>query len=735
MIETRLPSPFIQWSGTKTIELVRKPGGFGLGQVPKRITPDATTNMVCGFCSTGCGLKIHLSEGQAVNLSPSTDYPVNIGMACPKGWEALAPLFADDRATQPLVRKSPGEELSPCSWDDAMQTFCKRIKGIQEKHGKGSVAFISTGQICTEEMAFLGSLAKFGMGLKHGDGNTRQCMATSVVAYKQSFGFDAPPYTYQDFEQSDTIILIGSNLCIAHPIMWQRVQQNKNNPHIVVIDPRKTETAVAATHHYPILPKSDLLFFYGIAHVLLKNGWVDFEFVEKHTNRYEEWTEHLAKYTPEKVSEASGIKVEKIHELAELIHHGKRVSFWWTMGVNQGHEATRTAQAIINLALMTGNIGRPGTGANSITGQCNAMGSRLFSNTTGLLGGHDFTNSKHRTKIANLLAIDETCIPSENSLPYHKIIDGIEAGEIKALWILATNTAHSWVQQSKLSSLFEKLDFLVVQDMYHSTETAKLADLVLPAACWGEKEGTFINSERRIGLVKQVSKAPGSALSDFKIFRLIAEYWGCGEMFRQWTDPEAVFQILKKISRGQPCDITGIEDYRMIDEKGGIQWPLSENTTLNDNQRRLFEDHLFYHPDRRAIFHFDRAAELPETTCSEYPIILLTGRGSSSQWHTQTRTAKSTILRKLAPLECYVEINTEDASRLGISSNDKVAVGSRRGSVAVMAFVTNTVQPGQVFMSMHYPETNRLTQSSFDPHSHQPNYKYCVVRVSSIKVV
>ena len=258
--------------------------------------------------------------------------------------------------------------------------------------GEDSLAFISTGQIVAEEMAFLGALAKFGMGIKHGDGNTRQCMATAVVAYKQSFGFDAPPYTYQDFEESDVIVLVGSNLCIAHPIMWQRVEQNENNPEIVVIDPRKTETAVAATQHYPIAPKSDLVFFYGLANLLLAKGYVDKNFLENHCEGYEEFFDHIKKFTPEVVEKRSGISSKQLNHLADTIGRGERVSFWWTMGVNQGHEAVRTAQAIINIALMTENIGRPGTGANSITGQCNAMGSRLFSNTTNLLGGHDFAS-------------------------------------------------------------------------------------------------------------------------------------------------------------------------------------------------------------------------------------------------------------------------------------------------------------------------------------------------------
>ena len=725
-----------EWSGTKTEELVRKPGGFGLGQVPQLHAPDATTSMICGFCATGCSVDVHIRDNKPTNITPSARYPVNTGMACPKGWEALTPLFSEDRATTPMIRESRGGEARACDWDTAMKTFCSRMKKVQEEHGKESVAFISTGQICFEEMAFLGSLAKFGMGMRHGDGNTRQCMATAVVSYKQSFGFDSPPYTYQDFEESDVIILIGSNLCIAHPIMWQRVQRNKNNPKIIVVDPRKTETAVAATDHFPIAPKSDLTFFYGIAHILIKNGWLDNDFIKKHTNRFSELQEHVSKYTPAMVSKESGISEEQLHHLATMIHEGKNVSFWWTMGINQGHQAVRTAQSIINLALMTGNIGRPGTGANSVTGQCNAMGSRLFSNTTGLLGGHDFTNEADRKKVANLLDIDENCIPKENSWAYDQIIEGIDTGKIKGLWILATNTAHSWCYQKQLKKLLGKLDFFVVQDMYGNTETAQHADLILPAACWAEKDGCFINSERRIGLVKQVSKAPGIALSDFKIFRLIASYWGCADMFSKWTDPEAVFHILKNITKGKPCDITGITGYKMIDENGGIQWPLPEGSELivngivKEQQRRLFTDKKFYHADQKAIFFFEEPEAGPEAPSEKYPFILLTGRGSSSQWHTQTRTAKSEVLQKLAPKHCYIEVHPKDAKQLNIESNDIITVSSARGEVKVSAFITPTVKQGEVFMAMHYPETNQLTQASFDPYSRQPNYKYSAVNIS-----
>jgi assimilatory nitrate reductase catalytic subunit len=714
--------------GPLTRELLLTPGGFGLGQVPARERPEATTTMTCGYCSTGCGLNIHLREGAAVGLTPATEHPVNLGTACPKGWEALAVLDAADRATIPLLRNER-DVPEPVDWKRALQIFVARFRAIQAEYGNEAVAFLSTGQIVTEEMALLGALAKFGMGMVHGDGNTRQCMATSVVTYKQSFGFDAPPYTYTDLEESDVIILVGSNLCIAHPILWERVLRNRHKPDIVVVDPRKTETAMQATRHYALRPKSDLVFFYGLAHLFIRENWVDREYVAAHTNGFREFAAFVSDFTPERAAEASGIDVDRLHELARLIHEGKRVSFWWTMGVNQSYEGVRTAQSLVNLALMTGNIGRPGTGANSITGQCNAMGSRLFSNTTNLLGGRDFETGADRAEVARLLAIDERRIPDRNSWAYSEIVSGILKGKIKGLWVIATNPAHSWINQSQLAEIIGRLEFLVVQDMYHTTETARIADLVLPAAGWGEKDGSFINSERRFGLVKKVARAPGQALADFSIFKLIADAWGVGDMFREWESPEAVFQILKRLSQGRPCDISGIRDYRMLDERGGIQWPYPARDTSDDLHRRLFADGQYYHADGRARFLFEAPRPMPEPPTAAYPFILLTGRGTAAQWHTQTRTNKSAVLRKLSPQNPYVEINPADARALKVAQNELVSVESQRGSIKARAFVSGVVRPGQVFIPMHYETVNQLTDAVFDPYSRQPSYKACAVRV------
>ncbi|MGJ8724954.1 MAG: molybdopterin oxidoreductase family protein [Roseibacillus sp.] len=734
-------------TGPLTSELLRQPGKFGLGQVPAEATPDTTTTSICGYCSTGCRLTISLKDGKPVNLTPNVDYPVNLGMACPKGWEALAVLDSDERADTPLLNGKPTD------WNTALDSFCDNFKSIQEEHGKDSVAFISTGQITCEDFFLLGSFAKFGIGTKHGDGNTRQCMATAVVAYKQSFGFDAPPYTYADFEESDVLVFVGANPAIAHPIMWQRVMSNQRSPEIVVIDPRRTETAQVATRHVPLTPKSDLALLYAVAHCIVRDNRLDHESLAN-TEGFEGFQEFLKDYSPEVISPQCGQTVAEIESLAHLVSEpGKRVSWWWTMGVNQSYEGVRTAQAIINLCLMTGNIGKPGTGANSITGQCNAMGSRLFSNTTNLLGGHDFGNAKHRAKVASIIGIEEERIQQETGYAYDQIIDAIDRGEIKGLWVIATNPNHSWIAQENFARIREKLDFLVVQDIYKTTETAQMADLVLPVAGWGEKDGTFINSERRFGTIRQVKEAPGQALTDFRIVHALADRWGGCDFLKKWPTPNDAFQAMKSLSKGQPCDITGIRDHDHIEQAGGIQWPFPHGSVAlqaaqpnpqmgsgsetgykpalpSTSERRLFGDGKFYHPNSKAKFLFDKPSPLAEPTCDDFPFILLTGRGTSSQWHTQTRTNKSKILRKLYPQECYLEIHPDDAAKLNIPDRSQVTITSRRANITAQAYFAPTVQPGQVFLPMHYKEINKLTHSSFDPHSRQPNYKYCAVTIT-----
>jgi assimilatory nitrate reductase catalytic subunit len=718
--------------GALTAELHLADDALAGRRVPARLAPDTVASLVCGFCSTGCGLDVHLQGGRAVNVAPAAGYPVNTGHACPKGWAALAPLAAADRLTHPLVRR--GGKLVPCDWPEAMRVLADRLGAVQRRHGAEAAAFLSTGQICTEEMALLGAVAKLGLGMVHGDGNTRQCMATAVVAYKETFGFDAPPYTYADLEQSDVIVLWGSNLCVAHPILWQRICQNRHRPEIVVIDPRATETSAASTWHVRPRPKTDLALAYGVAHVLIARGWIDRAYVDAHVSGYDAYAAHVAAFTPARVERDTGVPAEEVERLAARLHAGQRVSQWWTMGVNQSHQGVRTAQAITALALLTGNLGRPGTGANSITGQCNAMGSRLFSNTTNLLGGHDFADPAHRAKVADVLGIDAGRIPTHAGWSYDRILDGALTGAVRALWVIGTNPFHSWINRKALADVRARLDFLVVQDMYGTTETVREADLVLPAAGWGEKDGTFINSERRIGLVQKVARAPGVALPDLAIVQLVARAMGVDAMFDRWRDAESIFGLLRALSAGQPCDFTGVTGYAMLAEHGGVQWPYPADAAAPPAaERRLFEDGRFFTPDGRARLVTAEPAPLPEAPAPRYPLLLLTGRGSASDWHTRTRTGKAPVLARLGAADAYVELNPADARARAIRPDERVKVVSRRAEVIARAVVTERVRPGEVFMPMHDAATNLLTVAAFDPHSRQPAYKASAVQLQRLE--
>jgi assimilatory nitrate reductase catalytic subunit len=686
-----------------------------------------TVNTTCGYCSTGCSLSVIVNNGEILSVKGTQDYPVNQGFACVKGLQFLNHLDSVDRATFPLLKDEHGD-FQKVDWRTSLEVFCSRFKKIQECYGKNSVAFISTGQMVNEEFALLGALTKFGMGIVHGDGNTRQCMASAAVAYKESFGFDAPPYSYSDFEHSDVIVLFGSNLMIAHPIMWTRINRNKKNPRIFVIDPRKTTTAKSSkVTHLPIQPKTDIILLYGLANALIENNLIDTEYIKRHTNGFRDFKEHVSSFTIDYVSEKTGLSIDQLNDLVQSIPN-KRASFWWTMGINQGHQAVRTAQAIINIALLTGNIGKPGTGSNSITGQCNAMGSRLFSNTSELFCGHSFSNPVHRKKISKVLGIDEHLIPTESSWVYDKILRKIDEGVIRGLWIICTNPGHSWIDNDSFKRTIEKLDFLVVQDIFYNTLTTKMADLILPSGGCGEKDGTFINSERRFGVVKKIKDPPGDAFSDFEIFKKIADAWGCKHLFNDWTTPQDVFNILKTISRDQPCDFSGISGYEMIEQHRGIQWPFPNGFRVGE-ESRLFVDGSFFFPDNKANFFFEQVYNVPTKISKEYPFILMTGRGSVGQFHTETRTGKVPFLSKFSPKMPFIEVNPFDAAELSVSEGETVMVSSKQGEKQIQVKITDSVQPKQVFIPMHHPESNILTSPIFDPYSRQPSYKYTAVKI------
>ncbi len=629
----------------------------------------------CNYCALACNLDFYTEDGKIKRVVPTPHYPVNKGFSCIKGLNLDKQCTKFNGSKKPLLKMKDGERKA-IEWKEAFDLFASKMIAIQEKYGKESVAYISTGQLPTEEMALLGHVGRSYMGI-NGDGNTRLCMASAVVAYKQSFGFDAPPYTLKDLELSDTIFFIGANPVIAHPIAWGRVRKNKDAK-IITIDPRKSETAMNSDMWIDIKTKGDLALFYTLANVLIEKGWIDQDYINNYTEGFEDFKEHVKKYTLEDVEERTGISKMRVLELAKIIHEGKRVSFWWTMGVNQSYEAVRTAQAIINLALITGNMGREGTGANSLTGQCNAMGSRMFSNTTALYGGGEYNNKERRKVVADILGMDENMLPSKPTLDYEQIIKGINKGEIKGLWVVCTNPRHSFSNNEEFKKAMKNLDFFVVQDIYEDTDSSKECDLYLPSVPAIKKEGFLINTERRLSALVPVLEKEEDELSDYEILLGIGEALGMGSLLDKWRTPEDAFKLLRECSKGMPCDITGVSYERLRDSKG-VQWPCREGEELESDERRLFEDGKYYTPSGKAKLIFEDVTENPNATNEEFPFNLNTGRGTVGQWHTHTRTREIQAVTNIVSQKAYVDINRKDAERLDIKENDEVLIHSSNG--------------------------------------------------------
>ena len=684
----------------------------------------------CNYCAIDCNLDFYVEDNQIVKVVPTKGYPVNNGFSCIKGisLDKQHSLFKPN----PLPRlKQADGTFRHVSWEEGYQEVATRLLNIKEKYGNDSVAGLSTGQMTLEEFGIFGHMMRNHLKANM-DGNTRLCMATSVVAHKQSFGFDAPGYTLQDLELSDTIIFIGANPVVAHPILWKRVRNNKDKK-VIVIDPRRSETAKNADYWYGIRHRSDLALLYGIANELIQKDYLDHVFIKEHTNHFEEFKNFVKDYPIEKIAPICGLEVEKIQELVELIHSGKRVSFWWTMGINQGYEAVRSAQAIINLALMTGNIGRPGTGANSITGQSNAMGSRLFSNTTGLFGGGDFDNPVRRQQVAKALEVEESLLIDKPTIPYNQIIENINAGKIKALWVVCTNPRHSWINNDTFKEAMEKLELLIVQDIYGDTDTSKECHIYLPAVPGVKKEGTVINLERRLSAVRPVIEKEENERTDYEIFYGVAKALGLKDIEEKWKTPKDAFTFMRACTKGMPCDITGIE-YEDLEHSKGIQWPFPKGAGKEEDQRRLYEDGNFFTADKKANFVFEAVRENPVKLTEEYPYVLNTGRGSVGQWHTQTRTREIKVVADSCSKEAYVNIHPNLAKEKGIEHHDRIKVSSSNGQSAIfIAQLSEFVGEHELFAPLHYIECNLLTPSIYDAYSKEPSYKMVAVNIELVK--
>lgn len=683
----------------------------------------------CNYCAIDCNLDFYVEDNRVIKTVPTKGYPVNDGFCCIKGLSLDKQQQTVKPNSLPKIRQADGS-FRQVSWEEGFQYVADKLKELQEKYGRESVAGISTGQLTMEEFAIFGHVMRNYLQTNV-DGNTRLCMATAVVAHKQSYGFDAPGFTLKDLELSDRIIFIGANPVVAHPILWGRVRQNQAPGHkIIVIDPRRSETAMNADHWYGLKWRSDLLLLYTIAHLLIEKDYLDHRFIEEHTEHFEEFKEFVKAYTLERGAKGTGLSEEQILELVELIHSGKRVSFWWTMGVNQGYEAVRTAQAIINLALMTGNIGKSGTGANSITGQCNAMGSRSFSNTTVFYGGGDFADPARRARIAEVLHVPEEMLAKKPTITYNKIIEGINAGEIKGLWILCTNPRHSWTNNETFAEAAKKLELFVVQDIYDTIESAEDCTVFFPVVPGLKKEGTYINLERRLAAMRPVLERGENEISDYEAVLGVGKALGMGDALKGWETPKDCFALMRECSRGMPCDFTGVT-WEGLENSHGIQWPYPEGKEEEnrEEQRRLYEDGRFFTPSGKAQFIFEEVRENPLPTTEEFPYVLNTGRGSVGQWHTQSRTKEVKFVEDVSVKKAYLYMNTKLAEEKGVKELDRIRVYSANGQNAVfMVKVTDNVQHDELYAPIHYIECNKLTPSVYDAYSKEPSYKATPVR-------
>jgi anaerobic selenocysteine-containing dehydrogenase len=692
-----------------------------VGHISQSRVAERWVKTTCGYCSVGCGMLIGVRDNKAVAVRGNPLHPVNRGKLCPKGLSEHHILDAPGRAKQPLLRKNG--VLVPVSWHEALDTMVARIRDIQLRHGDESLGVVGTGQLLTEETYTLGKLVQLGFRTPNNDGNTTLCMASAVSGYKLSFGSDGPPGSYSDMENADVILLIGANIADNHPILCQRVDRTSpgTKPRtLVVVDPRVTKTAMMADIHLAVKPRSDIALVNGIAHILIREDLIDREYIARHTTGFADFAKFVSAYTPAHVAEITGLTEEQLTQVALLYGRAKSAFIGWTMGVNHSTQGAATVTAINNLALITGNIGRAGAAPFSITGQCNAMGTRESGFTASLPGYRKFDSEHDREELARIWEIPTDRIPTARGLAYPDIIEAAVQGRIKALWFVATNPAVSFPNYNLLEHALRSVEFLVVQDGFHPIPTSEFAHLVLPAAIWGEKEGTYTNSERRVSKVNAAVPPPGEARPDFDIFLDLADRLGVrDELFPGWMTTHDAFLEFQRVTAGRMCDYSHLT-WQQIEDANGLQWGGSS----------LYRDGLFPTEDGRARLHTVPCDPFIEQPDVEFDLILNTGR-TVEHWHTRTKTAQVELLNNMVP-NAWLEMNPADATRLDLRPHDRVTVRSRRGAVAnVELRITGIVAPGQIFMPFHFPETNSniVTFGAFDPISREPNFKQCAVRV------
>ncbi|MFV2057758.1 MAG: molybdopterin oxidoreductase family protein [Thiohalomonadales bacterium] len=689
----------------------------------------------CGYCSTGCSIEVGLNaKGEAVASQGVGGADVNRGKLCLKGIFEHELFNSANRGKTPLLREKIYDDYKPVSWDQALDKSASEIQRIQETYGRDSFAIVSTGQILTEEFYTLGKLARGVIGTNNYDGNTTLCMASAVSGYKRSFGSDGPPGCYDDFSHTDCLIAFGSNLPEQHPIIYWRLKQalEKRKFPVIVVDPRVTMFAQFADMHLPITPGTDLVLLNSLAHVIVKEGLADQSYIDAHTSGAEEFNALIEQYDPVTAAAICGIDEDTIRHVARLYAKCDAAMSIWTMGINQSTHGSDGVAAINNLNLITGNIGKPGGTSLSITGQCNAMGTREWSSCSGLPGYRALEKEQDRIDIAKFWGIDPAFFPTKRGLFQTDIFPAIETGTIKGLWIIATNPMTSMPNTPRIRKTLEKLEFLVVQDAYSDVETTEYAHVYFPGAIWAEKEGVMTNTERRVNLIRNVLKPHEESKPDLWIFSQMAKRFPNGAKITFPETASKVFDEMRELSKGRFLDISGMT-HEKIEKNRGLQWPCATGKESEKiGSQRLYANGDFQHADGKAhllALPFIDNNEKPDT---EYPFWLNSGR-VVEHFHTRTRTGKIGNLNKFSPTP-YMEMNPDSALALGIEHMTYARLTSRRGDSVVLVQLTQRVARNMVFIPFHFHEcVNRLTLGLLDPYSRQPAFKHCAVRIEAVK--
>ncbi|MCT0214535.1 MULTISPECIES: molybdopterin oxidoreductase family protein [unclassified Synechococcus] len=700
----------------------------------------------CPYCGVGCGLELKPAVATVAAAPGGQDpwtvrgdrqHPSSLGQVCVKG-ATVGETLHHNRLTTPLFRERIDQPLQPIGWEEALSRIVAQIQQVLAERGPAGVAMYGSGQFLTEDYYLAQKLFKGALGSNNFDANSRLCMSSAVSGYARSLGSDGPPCCYDDFDSCDTVMLIGTNTADCHPVLFQRLLKRKRKEkaalQLIVIDPRHTATADAADLHLAIQPGTDLVLLHGIGHLLLRRGQFDAAFIAAFTEGYAELAALLEGWTPERVCALCGIEEQHLQMLAALWGRSRALLSLWSMGVNQSVEGTATVSGIINLHLLTGQIGRPGAGPFSLTGQPNAMGGREAGGLAPLLPGYRFVaDAAHRAELERHWGLAAGAIAARPGLDVWGQIEAMERGELGLWWVAATNPLVSLPSLDRVRAAVARCPLVVLSEAYAGSETEAVAHLVLPAAQWSEKAGVMTNSERRVTLCAAFRPAPGQARADWAVFAEIGRRLGHPQAFSYGSSAE-VYAEFAAITAGRICDHSGLS-HRLLAEHGPQQWPFPAGTAPGGGQPRLHTEGRFPTASGRARLIAEQPLGLGEPPDATYPLVLTVGR-YLGHWHTMTRTAHVQRVRRQHP-EPLLEVNPGDASRYGLANGAWALVSSRRGRLTAKVLVTDRIRPGTVFLPMHWGaaqadacEANRLMHALACPISRQPELKAAAVNLA-----